>query len=181
MNPNRMTKNHSLLFFILAVFFSFTAFFMFFVNQVFAEEVTTLEGFIFDTATGTITGYTGTSVDIIIPSVIRNNFVQHTLYEVIRYAKLDGLILLGAYPINDADIPTIAIYGSEDMGLDEAKLAAAQVKYEILGGNHAYFGNYGEQKGDGTASITRDSQQEQAVITSYSIHYTKLYDTGSKE
>lgn len=80
-----------------------------------------------------------------------------------NYAKLDGLILLGAYPINDADIPTIAIYGSEDMGLDEAKLAAAQVKYEIQGGNHAYFGNYGEQKGDGTASITRDSQQEQAV------------------
>ena len=80
-----------------------------------------------------------------------------------NYAKLEGLILLGAYPINDADISTIAIYGSEDMGLDAEKLETAQTQYEISGGNHAYFGNYGEQKGDGTASITRESQQEQAV------------------
>ena len=49
------------------------------------------------------------------------------------------------------------------MGLDAEKLATAQIQYEISGGNHAYFGNYGEQKGDGTASITRESQQEQAV------------------
>ncbi|MBN2882364.1 MAG: hypothetical protein JXN10_02475, partial [Clostridia bacterium] len=32
-------------------------------------------------------------------------------------------------------------------------------KLEITGGNHAYFGNYGEQKGDGTASISREEQQ----------------------
>lgn len=80
-----------------------------------------------------------------------------------NYMKLDGLILLGAYPINDADIPTLAVYGSEDMGLDMEKLETAQFRYEILGGNHAYFGNYGEQKGDGTASISRESQQQQAI------------------
>ena len=80
-----------------------------------------------------------------------------------NYAKLDGLILLGAYPINDADIPTIAIYGSEDVNLDLEKLAGTTNKHKIIGGNHAYFGNYGEQKGDGTASISRQSQQEQAV------------------
>jgi hypothetical protein len=73
--------------------------------------------------------------------------------------KLKGLILLGAYPVNDADIPTLAIYGSEDVNLDKAKLENTPNKIEIQGGNHAYFGNYGEQKGDGTATITREHQQ----------------------
>ena len=31
-------------------------------------------------------------------------------------------------------------------------------KYIINGGNHACFGNYGEQKGDGKATITKDEQ-----------------------
>lgn len=77
--------------------------------------------------------------------------------------KLKGLILLGAYPINDADIPTLAIYGSEDLGLNKAKLKSVKNKLEIKGGNHAYFGNYGEQKGDGVATITREQQQKQTV------------------
>ncbi len=77
--------------------------------------------------------------------------------------KLDGLILLGAYPINDADVPTLVVYGSEDLGLDLSKLEDVENKFEIVGGNHAYFGNYGEQEGDGTARITRNAQQEIAV------------------
>lgn len=78
-------------------------------------------------------------------------------------AKLDGLILLGAYPINEADLPVLAIYGSEDIRLDKAKLAGLPNVIPIAGGNHAYFGNYGEQKGDGTAAITREAQQALAV------------------
>ena len=77
--------------------------------------------------------------------------------------KLDGLILLGAYPLNDADIETLTIYGTEDLGQDMNEL---QEKYDavlIEGGNHAYYGNYGEQKGDGIAKITRQQQQETAV------------------
>lgn len=77
--------------------------------------------------------------------------------------RLVGLILLGAYPVNDATIPTIAIYGSEDIKLDVSKLEGTENKLEIAGGNHAYFGNYGEQEGDGTATITREAQQEQAI------------------
>lgn len=77
--------------------------------------------------------------------------------------KLEGLILLGAYPVNDSDIPTLAIYGSEDLGLDVAKLDGVTFKTPIVGGNHAYFGNYGEQEGDGTASISREEQQALAV------------------
>ena len=78
-------------------------------------------------------------------------------------AKLKGLILLGAYPVNNADIPTLAIYGSEDQGLDKSKLESVRSKMQITGGNHAYFGNYGEQKGDGVAVINREEQQAQAV------------------
>lgn len=80
-----------------------------------------------------------------------------------NYSKVNGLILLGAYPINDADVPTLAIYGSEDIQLDLSKLEDLDNKIEITGGNHAYFGNYGEQKGDGTAVISRENQQEIAV------------------
>jgi len=87
--------------------------------------------------------------------------------------KLDGLILLGAYPIDDADIPTLAIYGSEDEGLDITKLEHTENKFEIAGGNHAYFGDYGEQKGDGTASIAREEQQEKTV--EMIINFIKTY------
>ena len=65
--------------------------------------------------------------------------------------------------MNDSSLPTLAIYGSEDIKLDLTKLVDVQDKLEIVGGNHAYFGNYGEQKGDGTAIITREEQQEQTV------------------
>ena len=77
--------------------------------------------------------------------------------------KLMGLVLLGAYPINDSDIPTLAVYGTEDNGLDISKLEGVENRLELIGGNHAYFGNYGEQKGDGVASMTRDEQQELTV------------------
>ena len=77
--------------------------------------------------------------------------------------KVNGLILLGAYPVNDSGLPTLAIYGSGDIKLDLTKLEDVQNKLEIVGGNHAYFGNYGEQKGDGKAVITREEQQEQTV------------------
>ena len=35
--------------------------------------------------------------------------------------------------------------------------------FEIEGGNHAGFGNYGKQKGDGELLITREEQQNVAV------------------
>ncbi len=78
-------------------------------------------------------------------------------------STIKGLILLGAYPINDADVPTLAIYGSEDIKLDISKLEKTDQVIEIVGGNHAYFGNYGLQEGDGTATISRDEQQKVAV------------------
>lgn len=74
-----------------------------------------------------------------------------------------GLILLAAYPLNDAEIPTLTLYGSEDKVVDPDKINAVDDAIAIPGGNHAYFGNYGEQEGDGRAEITREAQQNFTV------------------
>ncbi|BCN30672.1 alpha/beta hydrolase [Anaeromicropila herbilytica] len=73
-----------------------------------------------------------------------------------------GLILLGAYPVGDIEVPSLTLYGSEDKVLNKSKLTHKN-EFEISGGNHAYYGNYGEQKGDGKASITREEQQKIVV------------------
>jgi len=77
--------------------------------------------------------------------------------------QLDGLVLLGAYAMEELTIPSIAIYGSEDLVLSRDKLALTKNQFEIPGGNHAYFGNYGEQEGDGKATITHEQQQNITV------------------
>lgn len=80
------------------------------------------------------------------------------------YDQFEGLILLGAYPVNEAPIKTKVIYGTHDIKLDLDKVKKADTVYEIKGGNHAYFGNYGEQDGDGQASISRSLQQSETVL-----------------
>lgn len=77
--------------------------------------------------------------------------------------KIKGVVLLGAYPVGSSDVPDLVIYGSNDGVLDRSKLEGVGNVLAIDGGNHAYFGNYGEQKGDGKASITREEQQTQAA------------------
>ncbi len=77
--------------------------------------------------------------------------------------KLNGIVLMGAYPLSNNDIPMINIYGSEDNIINKKNLELSKNKIEILGGNHGYFGNYGEQKGDGKASISREEQQDKTV------------------
>lgn len=78
--------------------------------------------------------------------------------------KIQGVILLGAYIYkNVPDEKAIVIYGSDDMVLDKTKLNGTENEIEIEGGNHAMFGNYGEQKGDGKAKISSQEQQEITV------------------
>ena len=84
--------------------------------------------------------------------------------------KLDGLILLGAYSINDlssTSLKALSIYGSEDMVLNKSKydknrsnLPTDFTEYVIEGGCHAYYGMYGAQKGDGTPAISNIEQIE---------------------
>lgn len=90
-----------------------------------------------------------------------------------NYEELDGLILLAAYPmksLKDSGLKVVSIYGSEDLVLNRDNLLKGRefmpetyVEEEIAGGNHAWFGNYGEQDGDGVATITKEEQQHQTV------------------
>lgn len=81
---------------------------------------------------------------------------------------IDGLILLAAYSTEDVTtLPVLSIYGSEDGVLNLEKyeqyrpnLPADSEEHILDGGNHACFGVYGEQEGDGTATITNLEQIE---------------------
>ena len=86
---------------------------------------------------------------------------------------LDGVIMFAGYPDRDVDEPMLMIYGSEDGIISMGKVAAADqygtVKKVIIeGGNHAGFGNYGDQKGDGHAGITAEEQQAAAIQALFS-------------
>lgn len=78
--------------------------------------------------------------------------------------KADGLILLGAYVYGSVPSDeTLVLYGSEDKILDRSKLSGGKNEVKIEGGNHAQFGNYGAQVGDGTATISAEEQQSITV------------------
>ncbi len=94
------------------------------------------------------------------------------VYAAENSGRLTGLILLAAYPTKplDESIRTIMIYGSEDHVLNMKKLNEGKQylpdnskEYIISGGNHAQFGNYGIQRGDGTADVSADVQQQKTV------------------
>ncbi|MBE5979661.1 MAG: alpha/beta fold hydrolase [Paenibacillaceae bacterium] len=75
--------------------------------------------------------------------------------------SLNGLILLGAYPYGDIDTQkALVLYGTMDDVLSREKIKRAADVIPIEGGNHAGFGNYGNQKGDGDALISGEDQQE---------------------
>ncbi len=76
--------------------------------------------------------------------------------------SFDGLIQLAAYPLNQSEKNVLVLYGSNDQILDLTKVDKL-TSTKIEGGNHAYFGNYGEQDGDGQATISRTQQQDFVV------------------
>ena len=87
--------------------------------------------------------------------------------------EIEGLILLGAYSTADlssSDMKVLTIYGENDQVLNREKyeenrsnLPKKTTEYIIEGGNHAYFGAYGSQDGDGEATITQEEQMQQVV------------------
>lgn len=82
--------------------------------------------------------------------------------------KISGLILLGSYSTADltsTDIEVLSIYGSEDKILNKnnynkykTNLPDNTEELIIDGGCHAFFGVYGIQNGDGTATVTNEEQ-----------------------
>jgi hypothetical protein len=81
-----------------------------------------------------------------------------------------GLLLLGSYStanLSEKNLKVLSVYGSHDGVMKKDKyeknlknLPEDFTEIIIDGGNHAYFGAYGEQKGDGTAKISRKEQIE---------------------
>lgn len=117
------------------------------------------------------------SADDIIKNSNYSHYIMsgHSLGGVVAsgYASkhdVDGLVLLAAYPSEEIDNPTLSIYGSEDKVLNlksynDAKplIKANFTEHIINGGNHAQFGNYGLQKGDGNAGINSTLQQNETA------------------
>ncbi|MFU8887964.1 MAG: alpha/beta hydrolase [Trueperaceae bacterium] len=90
---------------------------------------------------------------------------------------VDGIVFLASYPAASTDLSALPIqalstYGSENGQTPPEGFADAMVRLppgselvEIEGGNHAGFGHYGPQAGDGVATIEREEQQRQAAET----------------
>jgi dienelactone hydrolase len=88
---------------------------------------------------------------------------------------VQGLVLWASYPassddLSGRDLVVTSIYGTRDGLATADKIAASRPLLPrgtrwvaIEGGNHAQFGWYGPQQGDGEATLSRADQQSQIV------------------
>lgn len=86
---------------------------------------------------------------------------------------LAGVILLASYSASDlssTDLRALQAYGTEDLVLNResmeknaGNLPDIATTFVIEGGNHAGFGDYGPQAGDGEATISAEKQQEETA------------------
>lgn len=91
-----------------------------------------------------------------------------------EYGGIEGVVLLAAYPsksLSETGLRVLSIYGSNDGVMNKskyekskAKLPADFTEQVIEGGNHAGFGFYGEQQGDGEAQISAAEQSYMTAI-----------------
>lgn len=94
-------------------------------------------------------------------------------------SSADGLVLWASFPASDvseADILVASVSGTEDglatpadIAASKPDLPASTVFTPVSGANHADFGDYGPQRGDGTATITREDAQAQIVAASVAL------------
>jgi hypothetical protein len=89
--------------------------------------------------------------------------------------RVQGLVLWASYPpesdnLSATDLKGLSTYGSNDLVLNMDNvnstlvlLPPGTIRQVIEGGNHAQFGNYGIQPGDGIATISSEDQQAQAT------------------
>jgi pimeloyl-ACP methyl ester carboxylesterase len=91
-----------------------------------------------------------------------------------QHRELAGLLLWAAYPAssmaNRTGLDVLSVSGTND-GLatpsdiadSKANLPADAQFVAVQGGIHAFFGDYGAQSGDGTATVPREDAQRQIV------------------
>jgi hypothetical protein len=86
-------------------------------------------------------------------------------------SSVDGLFMWASYSAENTDLSglpnlqVLSIYGTEDGDVEGIRASRERLPQntlwvEIDGANHAQFGWYGEQSGDGVATISRKAQQE---------------------
>jgi pimeloyl-ACP methyl ester carboxylesterase len=90
---------------------------------------------------------------------------------------VEGLVFWAAYPsssddLSPSDLKVLSLFGTQDglttgdkVDASRALLPPTTSFTPIEGGNHAQFGWYGPQPGDGEATISREAQQKVAVDT----------------
>ena len=88
--------------------------------------------------------------------------------------SFSGIVFLAAYPSDDlseTDVEALSVVGNNDGVLDrqryddaESNMPSRKQEIVIEGGNHANFGNYGTQAGDGKATISREDQQARTAV-----------------
>lgn len=94
-------------------------------------------------------------------------------------SKLAGIAFMASYPAGDmsqSPLQVVTIHGSLD-GLatptkiaDSLKLLPSTTSEVLIeGGNHAQYGNYGPQSGDGVATISREEQQQQTTTAIFEL------------
>ncbi|HCA04467.1 MAG TPA: hypothetical protein DEO32_01070 [Ruminococcaceae bacterium] len=98
--------------------------------------------------------------------------VAASSYVSSHHGAADALVLLASYPSQKIEntVDVLSIYGSNDKVLNmeaynnsASNLPEKSEEFIIKGGNHAGFGNYGEQSGDGKADITNEAQQRRTA------------------
>ena len=87
---------------------------------------------------------------------------------------ISGLLLFGSYTdtdLKEQDLDVLCVYGSEDNIMNrpayengKSLVPSNFAELCIEGGNHAGFGNYGAQSGDGEAFISQAKQIETTVM-----------------
>ena len=88
----------------------------------------------------------------------------------------NALILFASYPAGKSNdlstsmLKVLSISGSLDAFVTKEKIEAKKpflplqtIYYDIQGGNHSQFGNYGLQKGDNQATTASEVQMDQIV------------------
>lgn len=90
---------------------------------------------------------------------------------------VSGLLLFGSYPADSLEdsenLSVLSISGSNDGLTTPDKIAASKLLLPptatfatVQGGVHAFFGDYGEQPGDGQPGVPRDQAQQQIAAES---------------
>jgi len=102
-----------------------------------------------------------------------NVIIGHSLGGVVasmvasKHSEITKIIMLGSYPINNIQAQSsLFITAEHDDAMDQKEfndslkyVNSENIIFNIDGGNHAQFGWYGPQKGDGTAEMTTLEQQ----------------------